>query len=94
MRNDDTFEPYERKFETQMELLFEANGASEHHLGNRMRAWFIAPATTRYRFYMTCDDRCSLLLGEAPDDSENLTTVIDDVSWAWSGRRVYLKDEK
>ena len=30
------------------------------YYGQLFRGWFVPPATTRYRFYMACDDFCKL----------------------------------
>jgi len=32
-------------------------------IGNVMKGWFVAPATTNYRFYIACDDYCSFSIG-------------------------------
>jgi hypothetical protein len=56
---------YERKLELSTEKQYN-EGDLEHH-ANKYRGWFIAPATTNYRFYMACDDRCTLYLGDTPD---------------------------
>lgn len=29
-------------------------------LGNMFKGWFVAPATTNYRFYVACDDYCNI----------------------------------
>ena len=31
------------------------------------QAWFIAPATTNYRFLMACDDSCKLSFDQTPN---------------------------
>jgi hypothetical protein len=46
-------------------------GSYDNH---QMRAWFEAPETTRYRFYMTCDDICDLRFSSVPD-SDSSTDV-------------------
>lgn len=43
------------------------------HFSSVMRGWFVAPATTRYRFYVACDDWCRINLGDSPMDAENTT---------------------
>jgi len=42
----------------QLALQMEAPFTVGDYIGNLFQAWFIAPATTRYRFYMACDDAC------------------------------------
>jgi len=37
------------------------------YLGNIFKGWFVAPASTRYRFSMSCDDDCLLIMGKTPD---------------------------
>ena len=44
-------------------LSFENPFNEGNFLGNVYKGWFVAPATTRYRFYITCDDLCKLNLG-------------------------------
>jgi hypothetical protein len=41
-----------------------------------LSAWFVAPATTKVRFYMTCDDNCSFDIASVPDTKID-TTVAD-----------------
>lgn len=52
-----------------------------------MRGWFIAPATTNYRFYMACDDWCRLNLGDTPMNAENTTQI--NYNTAWNAVRDY-----
>jgi hypothetical protein len=40
-------------------------------LGSIYKGWFIAPATTNYKFYIACDDYCKINLG-------NISGVVDD----------------
>ena len=40
-------------------------------IGNIYKGWFVAPATTNYRFYIACDDYCMLKLG-------NVSMVVED----------------
>jgi len=32
------------------------------NIGSVYKAWFVPPKTTRYRFYMVCDDLCKMKL--------------------------------
>jgi len=41
----------------------ETEYAKGDKLGNIFKGWFKAPATTRYRFYQSCDDYCLMYLG-------------------------------
>jgi len=40
---------------------------------------------------MNCDDRCTLKFNNISDVSENPTTLIDDLTGAWSARRQYWR---
>jgi len=39
---------------------FEVSRLKEDFYGNNLRGYFVPPLTTRYRFYMACDDHCLL----------------------------------
>jgi hypothetical protein len=47
------------------------------HIGYDFKGWFVAPATTRYRFSMTCDDVCRLFLDDTPGSTDNQTKILD-----------------
>ena len=58
------------------------------HDASLYKGWFIPPTTSRYRFYQTCDDHCSLKLGVTePGSTSNLSTLLDVT--AASGHRFY-----
>jgi hypothetical protein len=46
------------------------------------KGWFIPPETTRYRFYMACDDNCKLLMDLEPGKEDNLTSIITQINTA------------
>ena len=50
-----------------------------YSLDNRMeqifKGWFIPPATTRYKFYQTCDNYCRIYLSNATNTLENQTRI-------------------
>jgi hypothetical protein len=52
--------------------------ANGDKLGNLFQGWFVAPASTNYRFYVACDDYCKIRLGDTPDQVENVTTIVDN----------------
>ena len=85
MVDDDTFQPFDKKYQ----IDFEKPYGETSNMGSRYRGWFIAPATTNYRFYMSCDDRCTLKFNNVSDTSENPATIIEDLSAAWTPRRHY-----
>ena len=39
---------------------------------NEYRGWFIAPETTKYRFYLGCNRICEFKMGETPDRIKTL----------------------
>jgi hypothetical protein len=56
---------------------------------NHYYAWFVAPATTRYRFYAVCDDDCAVKLGLTPGSVDDAETILDVHTtaakrWAWA----------
>ena len=62
MRTDGAVPVVERKLQTALE-----NSYSNYtRAGISSKGWFKAPATGNYKFYISCDDACQLLL-----DSEN-----------------------
>lgn len=36
---------------------------------NQFKGWFIPPATTRYKFYQACQEKCKISLSNVPGDS-------------------------
>jgi hypothetical protein len=84
----------ENKNEETLALSFETpvtyhgNDADNNYITNRYKGWFIPPATTKYRFYQSCDDRCRLWLGSKPesDKEEDVTKLLD------VGAAVYLRE--
>ena len=46
-------------------------------LGSVYKTWFVPPKTTRYRFYMICDDYCLLKMGECPNSFSPLSTMVN-----------------
>ena len=44
--------------------------------GNIFSGYFKAPATGRYRFYMSCDDTCSLSLGNEAMNPLSLAVIL------------------
>jgi hypothetical protein len=49
-------------------------------LANRMRGYFVPPVTSRYRFYMSCNDRCQLEM-DLNNDMTNLTRIMKSTSY-------------
>jgi hypothetical protein len=44
--------------------------------GNIYKGWFVAPATTNYKFYIACDDYCKINLGNTSGVVENPTEIV------------------
>jgi len=42
------------------------------YLTHQFKGWFIPPATTKYRFYHSCDDICKLVMGDKPGSNDNV----------------------
>jgi len=47
------------------------------------RGWFKAPATTNYRFYITCDDHCNIRLGNETGNSTNTEIIVENYAWTY-----------
>lgn len=86
-------------FTKQLAMTFE----TPYHIGDRhgsyFKGWFVAPATTNYRFYLACDDYCSLKLGNTSNQIANTTLVANN--WAatdyrdfWETRGGHRTDQK
>lgn len=67
---------------------FEVPSNFGYRLGHKLMGWFIAPATTSYRFYMTCDDRCRFDMGLNTSDPLNTTRVLER-TWNTDRRRFF-----
>jgi hypothetical protein len=53
----------------------EAPFGEADQFGSVYKGWFVAPATTKYRFYISCDDICKLSLGSTPGVAEDPTVI-------------------
>jgi len=55
--------------------------ATERNFGNYVgsvyKAWFIPPKTTRYRFYMVCDDYCLMEMATCPNSHSPTERILD-----------------
>jgi hypothetical protein len=45
-------------------------------IGNIFKGWFVAPASTNYRFYIACDDYCDLSLGTTSMEAKSPTKLV------------------
>ena len=57
--NLDSYTPYTKT----LALSMEAPAYEGDRIGNIWKGWFVAPATTNYKFYIACDDYCNINLG-------------------------------
>jgi hypothetical protein len=46
----------------------------------KFEAWFVAPETTSYRFYVACDDTCQLLLDTTPDSIAAAAVIVESLT--------------
>jgi len=70
-------------------LQYEGGYSVGSYYVNHYYGWFVAPATTRYRFYVVCDDHCAVQLGLTPGSADAPETILDtdthtDKRWAWA----------
>lgn len=49
------------------------------NMGNIYKGWFVAPATTNYRFYLACDDYCDLNLGTTNMVDTDPTKIAENI---------------
>ena len=61
-------------------LVFET--PNMHTNGNKqvIDGWFKAPETTNYKFYIACDDTCSLSLDSTNALSSGITPVLEEIA--------------
>jgi hypothetical protein len=60
-------------------LSLESPYAEDDKIASIYKGWFVAPATTNYRFYIACDDYCSIDIGDTPNQVENVTRVVENL---------------
>lgn len=81
----DTFTPYNETLYTSLELPTNYIERS----ANIFLGYFVAPATTQYRFRMACDDYCTLDMGLNTSDPLNTTQVMS--RYGWTSRRYTMR---
>jgi hypothetical protein len=57
-------------------------GERTEQIGNYYKTWFVPPKTTRYRFYMVCNDYCLMKMSTCPDSYSPLKTILDNRGWS------------
>jgi hypothetical protein len=65
---------------TSLILNFDGPTDGGDNLSNRYEGWFVAPKTTRYRFFVACDDGCQVLLDQTPNSISGAAMIIEDTS--------------
>ena len=62
------------------EMRLSLNMEAEHNYGDQIaglyKGWFVPPTDARYRFYMTCDDKCKISIAPCPDTTSPLTELV------------------
>jgi len=66
----DRWEKLEPKYES-LNTNLESHRNVGDWLTHQFKGWFIPPATTRYRFYQSCDDNCRLIMADKPGTTDN-----------------------
>ena len=56
-------------------LHWESENSRGSHLGNKMSSWFVAPETTKVRFYLSCDDACNFDISKTADTKIDATAA-------------------
>jgi len=63
------------------------------YVGDFYQTWFVPPVTARYRFYMTCDDKCRMRIAPCPNtDSPTVELLRHDYASSFRdywGERVF-----
>jgi hypothetical protein len=65
--------------EVSLALTLEAPSNIGDRLGHKFQAWFLAPLTTRYKFYMSCNDDCIFLMDTTAGSDATPTELISNV---------------
>jgi hypothetical protein len=63
-------------------------GQKDGNEGNIFTGYFKAPATARYRFYVSCDDWCQLSFSSVDKNPAANTTIY--TSNGWTNYRSYI----
>ena len=69
---------------------FEAPYYSGDKQANTMKGFFVAPKTTRYRFYQSCDDKCIVNFALNSSQPDNMTEIMSN--HGATGHRAYFRD--
>lgn len=71
-----------------LHLNFEVPSNVDDRIGHKLMGWFVAPATTAYRFYQTCDHYCRFDMGLNTSDPLTLTRMATR-TWATTRRQYF-----
>lgn len=72
-------------------LAFESPFSFSDNYKQQFKGWFIPPASTRYRFYQSCDDACDFKMSQTNMDIANVADVLN--SDGSTGYRKYFSQE-
>lgn len=86
--------------EEHLHLNFELPNNLGTYYGSRLTSFFIPPLSTRYRFYIACDDICDLSIGLDPSNPSNITKLLNNYwyagrvrnFWSTSGNETRITD--
>jgi len=83
--NLETHSPYEDKLYTNLELPKDYLDRA----GHIFQGYFVAPATTQYRFRMACDDYCTMDMGLNTSNPLETTQIMS--RFGWTHRRYTMR---
>jgi len=78
--------------ETSLGLTLEVSPNIGDRFAHEFTGWFVAPATTNYRFYMSCNDHCHVKLDTTAGSTSNPTMLTYTDQWSYF-REYYRSDD-
>lgn len=78
--------------ETSLAMTMEVAPNIGDRFAHEFKGWFVAPATTNYRFYMACNDHCHVKLDTTPGSTSNPVSVTYTDHWSYF-REFYRNDD-
>jgi hypothetical protein len=67
--------------EYSLALTMESSPNMGDRFGHEFKGWFVAPATTNYRFYLACNDHCELSLDSTAGSTTNAEKIVYSNHW-------------
>jgi len=71
-----------KQWTDRLAMHFEGHESIGSYIATLYRGWFTPPATTKYRFHITCDDHCDLRLGNTPGQTTDVTERLNVDHWS------------